>query len=85
VERADAEIAGDLSPGDLEGLHVPEDEESFTNGVPWALTLLVEMLPQDRDLHFELIDPVFEEEDLPGLGIGIFGGQSFEPTLANLS
>ena len=82
---SDAEIPGDLSPGDLGGFHVPEDKESFTNGVSWALALLVEMPLQDRYLHFELIDPVVEKEDFLGLGILGHGSQSFQASPADSS
>jgi len=85
VERADAEIAGDLSPGDLEGLHVPEDEESFTDGVSWVLALSVEVFLQDRDLHFELVDSVLQEEDLLGFGIDLPAGQAVQAALADPS
>ena len=37
---------------------------------------LVEVFLQDRDLHFELVDPVFEEEDLLGFGVSILGWPS---------
>ena len=33
------------------------------------------------DLHFELVDSVFEEENLLGFGISILGGQAIEATL----
>jgi hypothetical protein len=81
----DAEIAGDLSPGDLEGLDVPEDEPSLADGVSWVPALSVEVLRQDRDLHFELVDPVFEKEDLRSFGISILGGQAFQAALAHPS
>jgi len=85
VERADAEIAGDFSLGDLEGLHVPKDEQSLVNGVSWALALLMGMLLQDRDLHFKLVDPVFEKEDLLGLRVNVSADQSFEAAPAHPS
>ena len=87
VERGsgDAEIAGDLSPGDLEGLHVPEDEEPLADIVSRLLILLMEVFLQDRDLHFELVDPVFEEDDFLGFGVSIPGCQSFEVSLAHAS
>ena len=44
----DAEIPGDLSSGDLEGLHMPEDEKPFADGVSWILALLVEVFLKDR-------------------------------------
>ena len=55
------------------------------NGVSWALALLAEMLLQDRDLHFELVDPVFEEENLLGFDIDVPGGQPLEASPANPS
>jgi len=50
VERGsgDAEIPGNLPPGDLEGLYMPQDEKPFVNGVSWVLALLVELLLKDR-------------------------------------
>jgi len=77
VERGpgDTEIPGDLAPGDLEGLHVPEDEKPLTNRVSRVLALLVEVFLKDRDLHFELVDPVFEKEYFFGFGICVHGSQ----------
>ncbi len=81
----DAEVSGDSASGDLEGLDVPEDEQPLVNGISWAPAVSMEVLLQDRDLHFELVDPVFEEEDFLSLGIDIFAGQSFEASPANPS
>ena len=47
--------------------------------------LLVELFLKDRDLHFELVDPVFEKEDLLGFGVGIPAGQAFQASLAHPS
>ena len=80
---SNTEIPGDLPSGNLESFHMPEDEKPFMNSVSWALALLAEVFLKDRQLHFELVDPVFEEEDLLGFGVGIPAGQLFEASLAN--
>ena len=63
VERGsgDAEISPDLSPGDLEGLHMPEDQESFADFISRLLALLVDLFLEDRQLHLELVDLIFEK------------------------
>jgi len=81
----DAEIAGDLPPGDLEGFRIPEDQKSLTDLISRFLALLGVLFLKDRDLHFELIDPVFEKEDLLGFGIDIHGSQSLQASPADPS
>jgi hypothetical protein len=65
--------------------HLPENEESLPHLISWLLALLVEVFLKDRGLHFEVVDPVFEEEDLPGFEIDVPGGQAFEVSLAYTS
>jgi len=79
----DAEIRGNLSPGYLEGLHVPEDEKLFADGLSWVLPSLGGRLLVNGYLHFERIQPVFEKEDFLGLVVSIHGGQSFQISPAN--
>ena len=74
-----------LSPGYLEGFHVPEDKKSFVNSVSWVLTSLVELFLKNGYLHLELAHLVFEEDDLLGLGIGVHGRKAFEAALADSS
>jgi len=45
----------------------------------------VEVFLQNRDLHFELADPVFEKENLLGFGVDIPARQTSEASLAHAS
>jgi hypothetical protein len=62
---------------------MPEDEQPLADTVPWLLALLIGVFLKDRDLHFKLVESVFEEEDLLGFGVGIPGSQSLEVSPAN--
>jgi hypothetical protein len=57
---------------------MPEDEKPFTDLISWLFAPIVELFLKDRELHFELIDPVFEKEDFLGFGIRVYGSQSFQ-------
>ena len=87
VERGsgDTEIPENLPPGDLEGLHMPENEESLPHLISWLLALLTDLFLKDRNLHFELIDPVFKEENLSGFGVAVHVRKAFEASLADSS
>jgi len=43
----------------------------------------MEVFLQDRDLHFELVDSVLEEEDFLGLGVDIPVRQALEVSLTH--
>jgi hypothetical protein len=62
---------------------VPEDQEPFPHLIAWFLALLGELLLQDRELHFELVDAVFEEEDLSGFRVDVPAGQTVEVSLTH--
>ena len=62
---------------------MPKDEEPLTDLISRLRALLAELFLQDRDLHFELVDPVFEEEDFSSFGIDIPAGQALEAASAN--
>ena len=87
VERGsgDAKILGDLSPGYLERFHMPKDEKPFANGVSGVLPSLGELFLKDRDLHFELVNLVFQKEDFLGFGVGVHGGESFQTSSSDPS
>jgi hypothetical protein len=63
----------------------PEDQEPFADLISRLLALLTVVFLEDRDLHLELVDPVFEKEDLLGFGVDVHGRQSFQASPANLS
>ncbi len=47
-----------LSPWYLKGLHMPEDEQPFSDGITQLFLLLFDSLLEDRDLHLDLVNRV---------------------------
>lgn len=62
---------------------MPENQESLPHLISWLLALLTDLFLKDRSLHFELIDPVFKEENLSGFGVVVLGRRSFEASFAD--
>ena len=61
------------------------NDKPLTDGVSWALPSRGGLLLENGHPHFELVDPVFEEEDFPGVDVGVSGSQSFQASFANSS
>ena len=60
-----------FSSGYPEGLDMPEDKQSLSKRVSRLLLLLLNPLPENRHLHFELVDLVFQKWDFLVFGVGI--------------
>jgi len=72
-----------FSPGYSKDFDMPEDKQSLSKGVSWLLLSLLNPLPENRHLHFELIDLVCQKEDFLVFGVHIHGGKASEASLRN--
>ena len=67
----------------MQGFDMPEDKQSLSKRVSWLLLSLLNPLLENRHLHFELVDLVFEKEDFLVFGLGVHGRKAFEASPTN--
>jgi len=73
----DPQMLSNLSPWYLKGFHMPEYKQPFSNSVTGLLPLLLDSLLENRHLHFELADIIFQEEHFFVFCIGVSGRKAF--------
>ncbi len=74
-----------FSSGYPNGLDMPEDKQSLSKRVSGLFLSLLNPLLENRHLHFELIDLIFQKEDFLVFGVGVHGRKAFEASLTNSS
>lgn len=78
-------MLGHFSSGYPKGFDMPEDKESLSKRVSRFLLSLLNPLLENRHLHFELVDLVFEKDDFLVFGVGVHGHKAFEASLTDSS
>ena len=64
---------------------MPEYQQPFSNGVSWLFLMLFNAFQEDGDLGIELVDLIYQEEDLFVFLVNIHDRQAFEASLTNPS
>jgi hypothetical protein len=67
------------------GFDLPKDKQSLSKCVSQLFLSLLNPLLENRHLHFELVDLIFQKEDFLVFGVGVHGSKAFEASLTNSS
>ena len=74
-----------FSSGYPKGLDMPEDKQPLPKRISRLFLSLLNPLLENRHLHFELVDLIFQKEDFLVFGVGVHGSKPFEALLTNSS